>query len=157
ELHAKPGTCMQLSPWHKAAAREESVGLIDVTENKDVLPRNQDIVHDEDRVVLVETTRQRIVERAAEHCGTLLVRHAADKFYARCIGGNYEGEREILVLDWQQSDMGDKGEMRQRRSGGDNLGTGDADPGIGLAGRTSINIDRAARFTRRHVAVDRWV
>ena len=148
---------MQLEARHKAAAREEGVGLLDIAKDEDVLPGDEHLVHDEDRVVLVEAARQRIVERAAEHGGALFVRDAADEFGALGVGRNDEDEGEIPVLDRQQPDMRDKGEMGQRRAGGDDLGAGDVDPGIGLAGHMRIDVSRAARRTRSHVAVDRRV
>jgi hypothetical protein len=51
--------------------------------------------------------------------------------------------------------MGDKGEMGQRRAGGDNLGAGDADAGVGLLGHMGVDVGRAARGAGSHVAVDR--
>ena len=51
--------------------------------------------------------------------------------------------------------MRDKGEMGQRRAGGDDLGAGDADAGVGLLGHMGVDVGRAARGARSHVAVDR--
>ena len=51
--------------------------------------------------------------------------------------------------------MRDKGEMRQRRAGSDNLGAGDADAGIGLLGHMGVDVGWAARGAGSHVAVDR--
>ncbi len=57
ELDREPGAAMQLKARHKPAAREEAVGLFHVAEDEDVLPGDKDLVHDEDRVVLVEPAR----------------------------------------------------------------------------------------------------
>ena len=51
--------------------------------------------------------------------------------------------------------MGDKGEMGQSRAGRDHLCAGDADAGIGLLGHMRVNVARASRGARSHVAVDR--
>src|SRR6516225_11974063 len=67
ELDRKPGAAMQLKTRHEAASREEGVGFVDVPKNEYVLPWDKHVVHDDDRVILVESARQRIVERAAEN------------------------------------------------------------------------------------------
>ncbi len=51
--------------------------------------------------------------------------------------------------------MRDKGEVRQCRAGGDDLGAGDPDPGIGLLGHMRVDVGGAARRPGSHVAVDR--
>ena len=51
--------------------------------------------------------------------------------------------------------MRDKGEMGQRRTGGDDLGAADADAGVGLLGHMGIDVGRAARGAGGDVAVDR--
>ena len=102
---------MQLEPRHKPAPRKEAVGLVDIAIDEDVLPRDKNVIHDEDCVVLVETARQRIVERRAEHGGALFVRDATDEFDAGGIGRDEKDDRVILVLDGEQPDMPDKGEM----------------------------------------------
>ncbi len=51
--------------------------------------------------------------------------------------------------------MPDKGEMGQHRSGGDDLGAGDANPGIGLLRDAGVNVGGAARRSRRDIPVDR--
>ncbi len=101
KLDRQPRAAVQLEARHEAASREEAVGLVEIAIDKDVLPGNEHIVHDEDRVVLVEAARQRVIERTAEHGGALLVRHAADKFDARRIGRDDEREGEIPILDRQ--------------------------------------------------------
>src|SRR5712692_1258605 len=50
--------------------------------------------------------------------------------------------------------MRDKGEMGQCRSGGDDLGAGDANAGIALTGGMRVDVGRATRHAGRHVAVD---
>jgi hypothetical protein len=82
-------------------AREKIVGLVDIGISEHVLPRNEHLIHDEDRVVLIDSARQRVVERAAEHSGALFVRDAADEFYARRVGRDDKGKRKIFVLDRQ--------------------------------------------------------
>ena len=155
ELDREPGAAMQLKARHEAAAREEGVGLFHVAIDEDVLPRHEDVIHDEDRVVLVEAARQRVVERAAEHRGTLLVRDAADELDPGRIGRDQEDECEILVLNRDQPDMRDKGEMGQRRAGSDDLGAGHINAGVGLARHMRVDVGRTARRARRHVAIDR--
>ena len=92
---------MQLEPRHKPAPREKAVGLVNVAIDENVLPRDKYVVHDEDRVVLVEAARQRIVERRAENRGALFVRDAADEFDPRRIGRDEKDHGVIFVLDRQ--------------------------------------------------------
>jgi hypothetical protein len=40
---------------NKARPREKGVGLVEVAVDEEVLPGYQDLVHDEDRIVLVES------------------------------------------------------------------------------------------------------
>jgi hypothetical protein len=54
------------------------------------------VVHDEDRIVLVEPARQRIVERAADDGGTLLVRDPADEFDASRMVGTVKASAKFL-------------------------------------------------------------
>ena len=108
QLDREPGAAVQLEARHEPATREERVGFFEVAVNKDVLPGHENFIHDEDRVILVEAARQRVVERAAEHSGALLVRHAADELDAWGVCRDQKDQREILVLDGQQPDMRDK-------------------------------------------------
>ena len=51
--------------------------------------------------------------------------------------------------------MRDKGEMRQRRAGGNDFGASNPDPGVGLLRDMRINVNGAARSAGSHVTVDR--
>jgi len=155
EFDREPCAAMQLEPRHEAAAREEGVGLLDIAADKDVLPRNEYVFHDEDRVILVEPARKRVIERATEHRGALLVGDAADQFHSLRIGRHQEDQREFGVLHRDQPVAPDKGEVGQCRSGGDDLGAGDMDPGVGFLGDMRADVGRTARRARHQVAVDR--
>ena len=139
----------------EAGAREEVVGLVDVGIDEHVLPRHQHVIHDEDRVVLVQPARQRVVERTAHRRGALLVGHAADQLHAGRVGRHDEDHGEVLVLHRDQSVVRDEGVVRQRRTGGDDLGAADADAGVGLLGHAHVDVGRPARRAGRHVAIHR--
>ena len=148
---------MQLEARHEAAAREEGVGLLDVAADKDVLPRDEYVVHDEDRVILIEPARQRVIKRAPDYRSALFIGDTADQFHSLRIGRHQKDQREFGVLHRDQPVAPDEGEMGQRRPGGDDLGTRDVDPGIGFLCDMRVDVGRAARLTGHQVAVDRRV
>ena len=67
-------TARRVQPWNVKRGRKPEAGknvvdLVDVAVDEDVLPRDEHLVEDEDRVVLVQPAGQRVVERAAHHRG----------------------------------------------------------------------------------------
>ena len=153
-------TASRVQPWSSARGRKPVRGkkllafsMSRVDEH--VLPGHEHVVHDEDRVVLVEPAGQRVVERAAHHRGALLVGHAADQLHARRVGRHDEDHGEVLVLHRDQPVVRDERVVRQRRAGGDDLGAADEDAGVGLLGHAHVDVGRAARRAGRHVAVHR--
>ena len=118
-----------------------------------VFPGNEDIVEHEDRVVLVEARRQRIVERRAHHARRHLVGGAAEQFHARRIHRRDEHHREIGVVQRHGGVLAEEIVMRQRRRGRHHLGAGHIDAGIGvfLDGDVDVLdlIDRLGAIDRR--------
>ena len=154
ELDREPRAAVDDEARQESGAREEVVGLLDVGVDEDVLPGHQHLVHDEDRVVLVEPRRQRVVERAAHDGGGHLVRGPADQLRAGRVGRQHEDQREVLVLQRDQAVVGDEGVVGQRRAGRDHLGAGDDQAGVGLALDVAADV---GDLVRRPVAIDRRV
>ena len=97
-----------------------------------VFPGNEDIIEHEDRVVLVEPRRQRIIERRAHHARRHLIRGAAEQLYARRVHRRDEHHREIGVVQRHRGVLTEKIVMRQRRRGRHHLGAGNIDAGVGF-------------------------
>ena len=154
ELDREPRAAMDDEARQEAGAREEVVGLVEIAIDEDVLPGDEHLVHDEHSVVLVETRGERIVEGAAHHRRRHLVGGAADELHSRRIGRQHEDDGEILVLDRDQPVMGDEGIVGEHRSGGDHLGAGDDEPGVGLLFHMGADV---GHLVGRPVAVDRRV
>ena len=97
-----------------------------------VFPGNENVVEHEDRVVLVEARRQRIIERRAHHARRHLVGCAAEQFHARRIHRRDEHHREIGVVQRHGGVLAEKIIMRQRRRGRHHLGAGNINSGVGV-------------------------
>ena len=97
-----------------------------------VFPGDEDIVEHEDRVVLVEARRQRIVERRSHHARRHLVGGAAEQFHARRIHRRDEHHREIGVVQRHGGILAEEIIVRQRRRRRHHLGAGYIDPGVGV-------------------------
>ncbi len=97
-----------------------------------VLPGDERVVEHEDRIVLVEARRQRIVERRAHDARHHLVGGAAEQLHAGRIHRRDEHHRQIGIVDRHRRVLAEEIVVRQRRRGRDHLGAGDIDAGVGL-------------------------
>ena len=142
---------MEAEPGNEARVGEEVVGLLDVAIDEHVLPRDQHPVEDEDCVVLVQTAGQRVVERTAHHLGNHLVGGPADQLHPGRAHRDRAHDRELLALHRHRPVVGDEVVVGQRRSGRDDLGAADDDPGVALLLDVHENV---ADVLQRTVAVD---
>ena len=78
ELDRKTGAAVQGEARNKARAGEEGVGLVHIAVDKQILPRDEHVVQNQDGVVFVQTRGQGIVKRAA-HGWLRPVRRTADR------------------------------------------------------------------------------
>ena len=112
------------------------------------------LVEDEDRVVLVEPGRQRIVVRRAVHQRRLLVRCAADQLQARRIDRHHEHQRHVQVLGRGLRTLAHEVVVGDRRRGRHHLGAGDDDAAVGLLLHRDVDV---LHLFGRLVAVDRRI
>ncbi len=57
ELHRQPRATVHHEAGQESGAGKEVVRLLEVAVNEHVLPRHQHLIHDEDRVILIESAR----------------------------------------------------------------------------------------------------
>src|SRR5690349_20914819 len=79
ELDREAGAALELIALQEARLREEDLELLKIAMKQHVLPRDQDLVENENRVVFVEARGQRIVERRAHDTCRHLVRRPAEQ------------------------------------------------------------------------------
>ena len=105
-------------------------------------------------IVLVESARKGVVERRAHHSRRVLVGSARNQFDARRIHRYHKDDGIVPVLYRNQPVMGDKRSMRERRTGGDNLGTADVHAGVCLF----LDVDaHLGSFVDSAITINRWV
>ena len=97
-----------------------------------VLPGDERVVEHEDRIVLVEARRQRIVVGRAHDARHHLVGGAAEQLHARRVHRRDEHHRQVGIVDRHRRVLAEEIVVRQRRRGRDHLGAGDIDAGVGL-------------------------
>ena len=142
---------MQQRARQEARLREEVVGLLHVAVAEHVLPGHQHLVHDEDRVVLVDAGGQRVVEGAAHHGRGHLVGRPADQLHAGRAGRDHEDGGKALVADGDQAVVGHERVVGERRARRHHLGAGHDDAGVGLLLHVAVDV---ADLLGRAVAID---
>jgi hypothetical protein len=58
---------------NEPAPREEIIGLLEIAVDEDILPWNQNLFENQDRVIFIEAARQRIIERRSRNRGIQLI------------------------------------------------------------------------------------
>src|ERR1700727_4106134 len=79
ELDRKARAALEHGPEDEAGPHEEVQHAGGIAIDEDVLPRDKNLVQNEDRIVLIEARRQRIVERRTVAPGRTLVRRATQQ------------------------------------------------------------------------------
>ena len=151
ELHREPRAALEHRARMETRVREERVGPLDVLVDEHVLPRHENLVEDEDRVVLVEAATERVVERAPHDLRGHRVGRPADELHARRVHGDHEGQREFLLLDRHRARLRHEVVMREGGAGGDDLGAAHDQAGIALLLHVHVHV---RDFVRRTVAID---
>ncbi|PTQ50700.1 MAG: hypothetical protein HSCHL_1196 [Hydrogenibacillus schlegelii] len=154
ELHREPRQTVQRKAMDKPGEREEGVDLFHVAVDEDVLPRDQDLVKHQDRIVLIQAAGERIIKGTAGHGGHVFVRLPADQFDAFGVHRHDEDEGEFFVLDGDRPIVGNEVHVRERASRRHDLGAGDDDSRVGLFFHVHEDV---AHFFDRPVPVDRRV
>ena len=122
--------------------------------DEDVLPGDEGIVEDEDRVVLVVPRRERIIPGRAGRGRGIFVGRPADQLDARRVHRRDEHHHHARIGDFLAHILAEEIVIGQRRIGGDDLGAGHIDAGVGLL--LDGDIDVLDLFDRL-VAVDRRI
>ena len=154
ELHCEPRTALKGEIVKEPRRRIELHQHFDIAMDEHVFPRNEDIVEDEDRVVLVEPGRERIVEGRAHRGRLHLVRAAAEEFYPGGVHRRDEHHREVVVGDFRRHVLAEEIVMRQRCRGRHHLGARHMNTGVGLLVDGYKDV---LHLIRRFVAVDRRI
>ncbi|MCY1227186.1 hypothetical protein D9M72_394480 [compost metagenome] len=123
EFHGETGAALEAVAVHEAGSRVEGEDLGGIAQDQDVLPRHEDVVEHQDRIVLVEARRQRIVEGMADGVGCLLVGDAAEHLDPGRVHRNDEHHRERGILRYRRRTLRQEIVVRQCRGGRDHLGT----------------------------------
>ena len=97
-----------------------------------VLPGDERVIEHEDRIVLVEPRRQRIVVGRAHDARLHLVGGAAEQLHAGRVHRRDEHDRQIGIVDRHRRVLAEEIVLRQRRRGRDHFRAGDIDAGVGL-------------------------
>ncbi len=132
ELHGEPRAAVHHEPREESGSGEEVVRFLHVPVDEHVLPGHEHVVHDEHRVVLIETARERLIERARHHCRCHLVGRAAKEFDALRVGREHEDQSELLVLQRNESVVSNEREVREHRTRRDHFRARDDEPAVRL-------------------------
>ncbi len=154
ELYGKARAALEAEAVEEPRARIEAENLVGVAVNQHVLPGDQHVVEHEDRVVLVEARRQRIVERRADLGCDLFVRGAAEKFHPGRVHRHDEHDREIGIAGRGRRVLTEEIVMRERRRGRHHLGARHDHAGVGLLLDRDIDV---LDLVGRPPAIDRRV
>ena len=154
ELHRETRASLEAESVEKAGARVEAQNLVGVAVNQHVLPGDQHVVEHENRVVLVETRRQRIVERRAKRCRDLLIGRAAEQFHAGRVHRHDEHDGEIGVAGRRRRVLTEEIVMRERRRGRHHFGARHDHARVGLLLDRDIDV---LDFVGRPPAIDRRI
>ena len=120
-----------------------------------VFPRNEHVIEHEDRVVLVEARRQRIIERRAHHARGHLVGRAAEQLHAGRVHRRDEHHRKIGVVQRHGGVLAEEIIVRERRRGRHHLGAGHVNAGVGVFLDGDVDVlDLIHRFGAIHRRID---
>src|SRR5262245_16110162 len=119
--------------------REQNVPFFDVLIDKDVFPWNQSLVEDDDRIVLIQTTRQRIIKGTVYHLCGHGIRRATEYFHVWGIHGGDVGNGKLFGLDGSSISVSNKVVMRQSRACGDHFRATDDEASVGLSVHMDIH------------------
>ena len=154
ELHAIARAALEHAAVQKTRSGKEAHHPRRVAIDEHVLPGHEHVVEDEDRVVLVEARRQRVIERRAIARRRRLVGCPADQLQARRVYRHHEHQGEVEVLGRRLRRLAHEivvGERRRRRH---DLGAGDVDAGRRLLLHARVDV---LHRLRRQVPVDRRI
>ena len=112
-------------------AEIDLAGELDVVEGEDVVPRNPDLVADDDAVALVETVGERVVQFAD---GVALERLARPQAQARRVRRDDAGDRLLLVALGQGLDIADPDVIAEGGTGREHLDAADDHAVVSLRG-----------------------
>ncbi|SQI30983.1 Uncharacterised protein [Serratia plymuthica] len=113
------------------------------------------MIHNQDRIVLVKTARERVIERRSGRAGHQLIGGAGDKFHPFGIHRRHKHQRKVRVIAHHLGGAeADKVVVGQRRVGRHHLGAADDNAGVGLFLHLDVNV---FHFVDRFVAVNRRV
>src|SRR5262249_19592155 len=153
EFHCQSDATMKHGAWKKARLGEERAGLLEISVDKDVFPRDQNSVKNKHRIVFIQPTRERVIKWTSHHCGRHRVRRPADELHS-CRAHRYRADQcELLFLEWD-SVVSDKVQMCDRRIGGNDFRATDDEAVIAFLFYMDKHI---SHFVRRPVSVDRWM
>src|SRR5215471_19722289 len=136
---------MEHGTRQEAYLREQSGPFFDVLIDKDVFPWNQSLVEDDNGIVLIQTTRQRIIKGTAHHLSSHGIRRATEHLHPRGTHGGDEGNGKLFGLDGSSISVSNKVVMRQSRAGGDHFRATDDEASVGLSVHMDIHVSDLIR------------
>lgn len=155
ELDRQAGAALHREQPAEATLGEPLLAALEVAVDQYVLPGDEHLVHHQDRVVLVETAGQRVVERRSGDTRHQFVGGAADQLHAGGVHRRDEHQGEVgVVAEQLRRTLADEVVVGQRGIRGDHLGAADDDAAVDfLVHRDEHILD----LVHRLVAVDRRV
>ncbi len=152
-LHRQAHAGLQREQPGETALGAPAAAAVEIAVDQHVFPRDQYMIHDQDRVVLVEAAGERVVERRSGGAGHQLVGGARNQLHPFGVHRRHEHQREVRVIaHYLRRTEADEVVVGQRRVGGHHFGTADDDAGVGLF--LHLNVD-VLHLVDRLVAVDR--
>ena len=154
-LHRQAHTGLQREQTSEAPLRTPATTTIEISVDQHVFPWDQHMIHNQDRIVLIETARKRIIERGSRCARHQLIRGARNQLHPFGIHRRHKHQREVRVIPhYLGRTKTDKVIVGQRRVGCHHLGPADDNARVGLFLHLNVNV---FHFVDRLVAVNRWV
>ena len=154
ELDRQAGAALHREQPAEAALGEPLLAALEVAVDQYVLPGDEHLVHHQDRVVLVETAGQRVVERRSGDTRHQFVGGAADQLHAGGVHRRDEHQGEVgVVAEQLRRTLADEVVVGQRGIRGDHLGAADDDAAVDfLVHRDEHVLDLVHRLVVRGAA-----